>query len=88
MANSESRDGIHVLDIEHPSPTAEEATQPIRYTAVTCEPEDFKRSGNSLRHYDGGTELVIAITMSNQNKDMFSGTMNSCVAQASPTCAN
>jgi hypothetical protein len=85
MANSERRDDIHVPDIKHPPPTAEEATW---YTTVTCEPDDSILSGNNLRHYDEGTELVIAMTMCNENQDMFSGTMKSCVAQALPICAN
>ena len=72
-------DDIRVLDVEFQSQTAEETMQPIRYIAVTCEPDDFVLSGNSLRHYGGGTELFIAMTMCNESEDIFSGTMNSCV---------
>lgn len=67
-----------VVSVESTSPTSR-----IRYTAVTRGPDDFIRSGlYSLRHYGGDTEILIAITMCNENEVQFSRTMNSCVSKS------
>ena len=62
------------------SPTAEETSR-IRYTAATCDPDDFTRSGYSLRHYGRDTELFIAVTMCDEDVVLFSRTMDSCVVK-------
>ena len=72
------KDGNDIFNVENPSQTAEEIAQ-MRYTAVTCEPDDFVTSGYRLRHYGEDTELFVAITVSDENEVLFNRTMNSYV---------
>jgi chitin synthase len=66
----ELQQGNLVLDLQVPShivpagETAEERTK-LRYTAATCDPDEFMRSKYSLRPYLLGrqTELFIVMTM-------------------------
>lgn len=66
----ELQQGNLVLDVQVPShivptgETSEERTK-LRYTAATCDPDDFMRSKYSLRPYLYGrqTELFIVMTM-------------------------
>jgi chitin synthase len=66
----ELQQGNLVLDVQVPShivpagETSEERTK-MRYTAATCDPDDFMRSKYSLRPYLYGrqTELFIVMTM-------------------------
>lgn len=53
----------------------------MRYTAATCDPDDFMRSKYSLRQYLYGrdTELFIVMTMYNEDEVLFVKTMNACV---------
>ena len=53
----------------------------IRYTPVTCDPNDFVRSGYKLRGYGGDIELFIAMTMGNESEDSFRETLYSCVSK-------
>lgn len=48
-----------------------------RYTPITCDPDDFVRERYSLRQVEYGrqTELVIAITMYNENEILFCRTL-------------
>lgn len=52
----------------------------MRYSAATCDPNDFKDSGFTLRqvHYDPPrrTELFIVMTMYNEDEVLFCKTMN------------
>jgi hypothetical protein len=70
-----------ILDVENPFQTAEETSQ-MRYTAVTCEPDDFIPSGYRLRRYGEDTELFVAITVCDENEALFSRTMNSYVTES------
>lgn len=83
----ELQNGNLVLDVKVPShivprdmDNVEEMTK-IRYTAATCDPDDFMRSNYSLRPYLYGrhTELFIVMTMYNEDEVLFCRTMNSCV---------
>ena len=53
----------------------------LRYTAATCDPDDFMRSKYSLRPYLYGrhTELFIVMTMYNEDEVLFCRTMNAYV---------
>lgn len=84
FVNGERRDQRPVSLIGVPSSIVKETSQPIRYTATTCDPDGFILSGGSLRYYGRDTELFIAVTMSNENEVLFSRTMNSCVAKPHP----
>lgn len=52
----------------------------MRYSAATCDPNDFKDSGFTLRqvHYDPPrrTELFIVMTMYNEDEELFCRTMH------------
>src|SRR5690606_36654022 len=53
----------------------------MRYTAATCDPDDFKASRYTLRPYLMGreTELFIVMTMYNEDEVLFVRTMNAYV---------
>jgi chitin synthase len=79
--------GNLVLDMAVPSHIAnkqygdsEEHTK-MRYTAATCDPDDFMASKYSLRPYLYGrkTELFIVLTMYNEDEVLFCKTMNASV---------
>lgn len=79
----ELQQGNLVLDMPVPSSivpagqTQEEFTK-LRYTAATCDPDDFMRSKYSLRPFLAGrqTELFIVMTMYNEDEVLFCRTMN------------
>ena len=50
----------------------------MRYTAATCDPDEFMRKKYSLRPYLYGrhTELFIVMTMYNEDEVLFTRTMN------------
>ena len=58
----------------------EEMTK-LRYTAATCDPDDFMRNKYTLRPYLMGrkTELFIVMTMYNEDEVLFVRTMNAYV---------
>jgi chitin synthase len=80
----ELRQGNLVLDMPVPShiipqgATDEEMTT-LRYTAATCDPDEFMARKYSLRPYLHGrqTELFIVMTMYNEDEVLFIRTMNS-----------
>lgn len=83
----ELQQGNLVLDMPVPShiipkgiETKEEMTT-LRYTAATCDPDDFMRSKYSLRPhlYGRQTELFIVMTMYNEDEFLFTRTMNAYV---------
>ncbi|CAG8719821.1 20295_t:CDS:2, partial [Racocetra persica] len=47
----------------------------IRYTACTCDPDNFKDRGYTLRQPPGQIKLFIAITMYNENEILLSRTL-------------
>lgn len=79
----ELQQGNLVLDMQVPShiipagKNDEELTK-LRYTAATCDPDDFMRSKYTLRPYLLGrhTELFIVMTMYNEDEVLFCRTMN------------
>lgn len=76
--------GNLVLDVPVPShitPAGKgdvEEFSKMRYTAATCDPDDFMSSRYSLRQYLSGrdTELFIVMTMYNEDEVLFVKTMN------------
>lgn len=79
--------GNLVLDVQVPSHIVPAGKQDIeefskmRYTAATCDPDDFQSSRYSLRPYllNRETELFIVMTMYNEDEVLFVKTMNSYV---------
>ena len=80
----ELQHGNLVLDMQVPShivPAGRgdvEEMSKMRYTAATCDPDDFMTSRYSLRPYLYGreTELFIVMTMYNEDEVLFCRTMN------------
>jgi chitin synthase len=63
----------------------------MRYTAVTCDPDDFVDRGYKLRQTIGRTaretELFICITMYNENEINFTRTMHAVMKNISHFCS-
>lgn len=63
----------------------------MRYTAVTCDPDDFVSRGYKLRQNYGSTmretELFICITMYNENEIDFTRTMHNVMRNISHFCS-
>ncbi|CAN9079296.1 unnamed protein product [Alternaria alternata] len=62
----------------------------MRYTAVTCDPDDYIDRGYKLRQNIGNqreTELFIAITMYNENEIDFTRTMHGVMQNISHFCS-
>ncbi|KIM52757.1 glycosyltransferase family 2 protein [Scleroderma citrinum Foug A] len=62
----------------------------MRYSAATCDPNDFKDSGFTLRqvHYDPPrrTELFIVMTMYNESEDLFCRSMHGVIRNVAHLC--
>ena len=79
--------GNLVLDVPAPSHIVPAGKQDVeemskmRYTAATCDPDEFKALRYSLRPYLMGrhTELFIVMTMYNEDEILFLRTMNAFV---------
>ena len=80
----ELQNGNLVLDVHVPShiipkgmSDVEEMTK-MRYTAATCDPDEFMRRKYSLRPYLYGrhTEIFVVMTMYNEDEVLFVKTMN------------
>jgi len=86
--------GNLVLDVPVPSnitPAGKgdiEEFSKIRYTAATCDPDDFMSSRYSLRQYLSGrdTELFIVMTMYNEDEVLFVKTMNAVIKNIGHLC--
>ena len=63
----------------------------MRYTAVTCDPDDFVLKGYKLRQNIGATaretELFICVTMYNENEIDFTRTMHGIMRNISHFCS-
>ncbi|TVY46519.1 Chitin synthase [Lachnellula occidentalis] len=63
----------------------------MRYTAVTCDPDDFVSKGYKLRQNIGTTaretELFICVTMYNENEIDFTRTMHAIMKNISHFCS-
>jgi chitin synthase len=62
----------------------------MRYSAATCDPNDFANSGFTLRqvHYDPPrrTELFIVMTMYNEDEELFTRTMHGVMKNIAHLC--
>jgi len=62
----------------------------MRYSAATCDPDDFKDDGFTLRqvHYDPPrrTELFIVMTMSNEDEELFMLSMHGVIKNIAHLC--
>ena len=62
----------------------------MRYSAATCDPNDFKEAGFTLRqvHYDPPrkTELFIVMTMYNEDEELFYRTMHGVMTNIAHLC--
>lgn len=90
----ELQNGNLVLDVAVPThivpngmASAEEMTK-MRYTAATCDPDEFMRRKYSLRPYLYGrhTELFIVMTMYNEDEVLFVKTMNAVIKNIAHLC--
>ncbi|TDL18368.1 glycosyltransferase family 2 protein [Rickenella mellea] len=86
-----------VIDVDVPSKLlglcakrSEREFTHMRYSAVTCDPNDFQSCGFTLRqvHYDPPrrTELFIVVTMSNEDDILFCQTMHGVMENISHLC--
>ncbi|KAF8160662.1 chitin synthase-domain-containing protein [Crassisporium funariophilum] len=66
----------------------EPETMQTRYTAVTCDPDDFEKKGFFLRQNETGrrTELFIVITMYNEDEVLFCRTMYGVMRNIAHLC--
>ncbi|KAI9254674.1 chitin synthase 1 [Sporodiniella umbellata] len=60
----------------------------LRYTAATCEPDDFQSQGFTLRPklYHRETELFIVMTMYNEDEILFTRTMHGVMKNIAHLC--
>jgi len=62
----------------------------MRYSAATCDPNDFKDAGFTLRqvHYDPPrrTELFIVMTMYNEDEELFCRSMHGVIKNVAHLC--
>ncbi len=65
---------VHIV----PAGKVDEEFCKMRYTAATCDPDEFMASRYSLRQYlyKRETELFIVMTMYNEDEVLFVKTMN------------
>ncbi|RHZ78151.1 hypothetical protein Glove_167g49 [Diversispora epigaea] len=68
--------------------TSDEEFTTMRYTAVTCDPDDFIKSKYLLRPhiYGRDTELMIVMTMYNEDDQLFIKTMSSAIKNVAFLC--
>ncbi|GAA5942835.1 uncharacterized protein JCM15063_002808 [Sporobolomyces koalae] len=59
-----------------------------RYTAVTCEPDEFHARNYTLRPtlYNRQTELFVVVTMYNENEELFCRTLHGIMKNISHLC--
>ncbi|KAG8801967.1 Chitin synthase, class 2 [Serendipita sp. 398] len=88
------QNGNLVFDVQVPShivTSTEKAEEfcKMRYTAATCDPDDFVRNKYSLRPYLYGrhTELFIVLTMYNEDEVLFVRTMNAVIKNIAFLCS-
>ncbi|TDL25938.1 hypothetical protein BD410DRAFT_764173 [Rickenella mellea] len=85
--------GNLVVDINVPTKLVlgrrgEDEMLKTRYTAVTCDPDDFERNNFFLRQNESGrkTELFIVITMYNEDEILFCRTLYGVMRNISHLC--
>ncbi|RPD57628.1 glycosyltransferase family 2 protein [Lentinus tigrinus ALCF2SS1-7] len=86
--------GNLVLDLSVPPKLVlprkgEPETMKTRYTAVTCDPDDFEKKGFFLRQNEmkRTTELFIVITMYNEDEILFCRTMHGVMRNIAHLCS-
>ncbi|KAH0591202.1 hypothetical protein H2248_001294 [Termitomyces sp. 'cryptogamus'] len=87
--------GNLVLDVPVPSNIVPAGKQDVeemskmRYTAATCDPDDFMSARYTLRPYLMGrpTELFIVMTMYNEDEVLFVRTMNAVIKNVAHLCS-
>ncbi|KAF5368521.1 hypothetical protein D9758_002452 [Tetrapyrgos nigripes] len=87
--------GNLVLDVPVPShivpsgKQGQEEMTKMRYTAATCDPDDFMAKRYSLRQYlwNRQTELFIVMTMYNEDEILFCKTMNAVIKNIAHLCS-
>ncbi|CAO1619779.1 unnamed protein product [Jaminaea pallidilutea] len=67
----------------------EEEFETMRYTAVTCDPEDFPQSSYALRPalYNRHTELFIAVTLYNEDEILLTRTLHGVFKNIAHLCS-
>ncbi|EPQ26287.1 uncharacterized protein PFL1_06222 [Pseudozyma flocculosa PF-1] len=67
----------------------EEEFTSMRYSAVTCEPDDFAADNFTLRPamYNRHTEIFIAVTMYNEDEVLFTRTMHGVMKNIAHLCS-
>jgi len=90
----ELQQGNLVLDVPVPTHIVtgnnkSEEMSTMRYTAATCDPDDFMRKKYTLRPYLYGrkTELFIVMTMYNEDEILFVKTMNAVIKNVAHLCS-
>ncbi|KAF8512708.1 chitin synthase 2 [Gautieria morchelliformis] len=90
----ELQQGNLVLDVPVPTHIVtgnnkSEEMSTMRYTAATCDPDDFMRKKYTLRPYLYGrqTELFIVMTMYNEDEVLFVKTMNAVIKNVAHLCS-
>ncbi|KAI9229743.1 MAG: glycosyltransferase family 2 protein [Piptocephalis tieghemiana] len=78
--------GILLQQVPRTEP--EEEYKVLRYTAVTCDPDDFVRERYTLRQNVFGreTELMICMTMYNEDDELFCRTMHGVMKNIAHLC--
>ncbi|KAF8629158.1 hypothetical protein AX17_005743 [Amanita inopinata Kibby_2008] len=86
--------GNLVIDLDVPPKLilprrGEPETMKTRYTAVTCDPDDFERKGFFLKQNETGrkTELIIGITMYNEDEVLFCRTLYGVMRNIAHLCS-
>ncbi|KAL7415762.1 glycosyltransferase family 2 protein [Mrakia frigida] len=89
----ELKEGNLVLDVPVPAQIVppgnkSEEMNKMRYTAATCDPDDFQSSKYTLRPFLYGrkTELFVVMTMYNEDEILFLKTMNSVIKNITHLC--
>ncbi|CAG8539426.1 5863_t:CDS:2 [Dentiscutata erythropus] len=69
--------------------TKSEEFTDIRYTAITCDPDEFEIKKYLIRQkkYKRDTEIMIVITMYNENDTLFIKTMSSVIKNVAYICS-
>ncbi|CAG8617882.1 40079_t:CDS:2, partial [Gigaspora margarita] len=84
VLNSPVPDGV----LKDAKITGDEFEQ-IRYTAITCDPDNFKNEKYLIRQYidKRETEILIVITLYNEDVHLFIKTMSSVIKNVSYLCS-
>ncbi|KZT32139.1 glycosyltransferase family 2 protein [Sistotremastrum suecicum HHB10207 ss-3] len=78
-----------VLKVARPEPEEAFEMSSIRYTAATCDPDEFSLSNYTLRQAIGGrhTEIFVVLTMYNEDEELFLKSVNAVIENIKNLCA-